>query len=80
MTKGDLDEGCEYSWKDVAHDIHEALVSRQLLLKLVTENVAIPEYHQSPLYRCRLVDYGSCLPRLLVPQDSSHDISHRSEP
>jgi hypothetical protein len=29
MTKGDLDEGCEYSWKDVAHDIHQALVSTQ---------------------------------------------------
>jgi len=27
MTAGDLDEGCEYSWKDVAHDIHDALVS-----------------------------------------------------
>jgi len=27
MTAGDLDEGCEYSWKDVAHDINDALVS-----------------------------------------------------
>jgi len=34
MTKGDLDEGREYSWKDVAHDIHEALVSTQMTSRL----------------------------------------------
>jgi len=27
MTTGNLDTGCTYSWKDIACDIHEALVS-----------------------------------------------------
>jgi hypothetical protein len=33
MTTGDLDEGCQYSWKDVAIDIHEALVSAYWVYK-----------------------------------------------
>jgi len=45
MTKGDLDEGCEYSWKDVAHDVHEALVSTQMTSRVGVDKVAITEYY-----------------------------------
>ena len=41
---GDLDEGCEYTWKDVADDIHEALVSAQRTPKVGIDKVAIDEY------------------------------------
>ena len=44
MTMGDLDEGCEYTWKDVADDIHEALVSAQTTPKVGIDKVAIDEY------------------------------------
>lgn len=44
MTMGDLDEGCEYSWRDVADDIYEALVSAQTTLKVGFDKVAIDEY------------------------------------
>ena len=60
MTKGELDEGCEYSWKDVAHDIHEALVSTHMTSVVGIDKAAITEHHQSPLYRYRLISYGSC--------------------
>ena len=44
MTMGDLDEGCEYSWRDVAHDIYQDLVSAQTTPKVGIDKVAIDEY------------------------------------
>ena len=80
MTAGDLDEGCEYSWKDVAHDIHDALVSPiSRGLRTVSDEAEIAQYYSSPLHRCWLIDDSSGLLRYPVPRNCSDELIHRSE-
>jgi hypothetical protein len=79
MTTGDLNEGCTYSWKDVAIDIREALVSGILRLPILeADYLASFTDHESPLYRCWILYHSCRLSCFPLSQNCPYDFAYRS--